>query len=118
MGLGCAGDSPRSIETLVVHDSVYVDPASGLPYSGPVYRRFADQPTMNQVEGTLREGLWHGAFRVYHPNGRVRYMGAFHGGARCGPWTENADSTAVADAYALLVNEIESLGVYPHCPES
>lgn len=109
--------APRDLSTLTVVDSVYVDPASGVPFTGPVFRPFAADPEHAQVEGALLEGQWHGELRVFHPNGRVRYMGAFDAGARCGPWTENADSLPDGSVYERLLDEIESLGVYPPCPE-
>ncbi|MDX1495095.1 MAG: hypothetical protein R3253_13585 [Longimicrobiales bacterium] len=114
---GCGGAEPRDLTTLAVVDSLYVAPEMGEPFTGPVYRDFADQPGMRQLEGALEEGVWHGELRVYHPNGRVRYMGSFHRGDRCGPWTENADSTRNQSIYEDLVDEIESLGIYPPCPE-
>lgn len=113
----CGGPEPRDLTTLVVRDSLYVEPVAGEPFSGPVFRHFEDAPGTVQLEGTLEEGSWHGEFLVYHPNGRVRYMGSFDRGDRCGPWTENADSASNRSVYEDLVDEIESLGVYPPCPE-
>ena len=113
---GCSDPSPRDLSTLVVVDSLYVDPASGAPFTGSVYRRFEEAPEKTQVEGNLSAGTWNGEFRVYHPNGRIRYMGSFHAGDRCGAWTENADSVPRPSVYEEIVDEIESLGVYPPCP--
>ena len=117
--VGCAGAEPRDLASLVVVDSVYVVPESGLPYTGPVFRPFpgAAEGERLQLEGFLRDGTWDGELRIYHPNGRIRYMGSFDAGSRCGPWTENADSTSNESIYETLVDEIESLGVYPPCPE-
>ena len=61
---------------------------------------------------------WDGELVVYHPNGRVRYMGSFTGGDRCGPWIENADSVPTENAYEDLVREVESMGLYPPCDGS
>lgn len=117
--LACGSPEPRDLTTLIVVDSLYVEPATGEPFTGPVYRGFPDAPDDGrlQLEGGLVEGAWDGEFVVYHPNGRVRYMGSFAAGGRCGPWTENADSTRNESVYEDLVDEIESLGVYPPCPE-
>jgi len=114
---GCLSAAPRDLGELAVEDSVYVDPASGAPYTGPVFRLFDDAPDRVQVEGELREGEWDGELRIYHPNGRIRYMGSFARGERCGPWTENADSLPTESVYEQLVGEIETLGMYPPCPE-
>lgn len=113
----CGEPAPRDLSTLEVVDSVYVDPGSGVPYTGPVYRPFAADSEWVQVEGALSAGEWDGEFRVYHPNGRIRYMGAFDSGSRCGAWTENADSLSGGSVYEALLDEIESLGMYPPCPD-
>ena len=107
----------RDLSTLAVMDSVYVDPGSGEPFSGPVHRTFEGAPGRNELEGRLRDGTWDGELRIFHPNGRIRYMGSFHEGSRCGPWTENVDSARGRSVYDALTDEIESLGMYPPCPE-
>ncbi len=113
----CGGDErSRDLSTLVVVDSLYVDPGCGEPFSGPVHRPFPSEPDRIQIEGRLLEGTWDGEFRVFHGNGRIRYMGSFDAGARCGPWTENIDSIGSRSVYDALLDEIESLGVYPPCP--
>lgn len=113
----CGGPAPRDLADLVSEDSIYVEPLTGLPYSGPVYRAFASDRGKLQIEAELLNGEWEGEFIVYHRNGRVRYMGSFVGGQRCGPWTENADSIAPVNAYAELFSEIESMGIYPPCEQ-
>jgi hypothetical protein len=110
----CAGTPARDLGELSVVDSLYVD-AMGSPYTGPVFRYFPDSVHRAQVEGYLRDGLWEGELVVYHANGRVRYMGSFVAGERCGPWTENADSVVVESVYDQLVREVESMGIYPPC---
>lgn len=118
VGTACGGPAPRDLSDLVVVDSVYRDPVTEAPFTGPVFRAFADAPETLQLEGTLSAGLWDGELVVYHPNGRVRYMGSFVNGARCGPWTENADSVPTESTYDELLREIESLGIYPPCDGS
>lgn len=115
--VSCGGPEPVDLDVLVIRDSLYVEPGSGMPYTGPVFRDFPDGGEGPQLEGALREGEWHGEIRVYHPNGRIRYLGSFDMGSMCGPWTENADSTAGQSVYEELLDEIESLGMYPPCPE-
>lgn len=110
----CGGTPPRDLGELSVVDSIYVD-AMGSPYTGPVFRSSPDPVHRVQIEGSLRDGLWEGELVVYHANGRVRYMGSFAAGERCGPWTENADSVAVESVYDQLVREVESMGLYPPC---
>jgi len=134
-GTGCAPE-PRDLAQLTAADSLYVDPETGDPFSGPVVRYF-EAPDERagagsevdpirpgvahgavQLEGTLREGVWDGELVVYHPNGRVRYMGSFAKGERCGPWIENADSTPTPSTYEALVREVETMGLYPPCDGS
>ena len=112
--VGCAGP-PRVLDELVVVDSLYIEPATGEPWTGSVVRYFEDEPEKVQIEGGLLDGAWHGELVVYHPNGRVRYMGSFVNGERCGPWTENADSTSLESVYEALIREVESMGIYPPC---
>ena len=113
--LAACGPAPKDLTELAIRDSVYVDPGSLEPYSGPVFRGFPDGPEGVQLEGHLLRGAWDGEIMVYHPNGRIRYMGSFRNGERCGPWTENADSVPLGDLYDAVVREVETLGLYPPC---
>jgi hypothetical protein len=105
----------RELSELTVVDSLYLDRETNLPYSGPVFRRFPNDATAVQLKGALLDGSWEGELTVYHPNGRIRYLGNFEAGKRCGPWTENADSVGVTDMYEELVSVVESMGLYPPC---
>lgn len=96
-------------------DSLYLEPATREAFTGPVVRYFEDDPARVQLEGSLLDGAFHGELVVYHPNGRIRYMGSFKAGERCGPWTENADSTNTGSIYEDLIREVETLGLYPPC---
>ena len=118
LAAACADARARPLDELIVRDSLYVDPASGEPFNGRVVRRFEEDSSRVQIEGRLREGVWDGEMIVYHPNGRVRYMGSFAGGERCGPWVENADSVPTESIYEDLVREVESMGLYPPCDGS
>jgi len=118
LSVACRTDVPRTLDDLSLVDSVYVDSATGLPYTGLVERHFEDDTTSVQIEGFLLDGVWDGEMIVYHQNGRVRYMGSFAAGERCGPWVENADSTPTANAYEDLLREVETLGLYPACDGS
>ena len=109
--------APRDLSELVVRDSLYFDPVASEPYTGPVFRPFRDDPTRNEVVGRLVGGAWHGEMVVYHASGRVRYMGTFDHGERCGPWTENKFDREPEGLLDELRTEIETLGMYPPCPE-
>jgi hypothetical protein len=111
---GCE-QPPRELTDLRVVDSLYMDPATGDLWTGAIVRHFEDEPEMVQIEGELLEGSWHGDLTVYHPNGRIRYMGSFNRGERCGAWTENADSTDLGSVYEALMREVETMGLYPPC---
>jgi hypothetical protein len=114
--LGCTA-SPRDLAELVVADSLYLDPTTGARWTGPVYRPFEDDLERTQLEGELLDGAWEGELTVYHRNGRIRYIGSFRGGERCGPWTENADSILTESVYDALIREVETMGLYPPCDE-
>lgn len=111
----CRPEPARPLDSLAVVDSLYVDQASGVPFTGAVARLFPEEPRRVQIEGQLLDGVWHGDFAVYHPNGRIRYMGSFERGDRCGPWVENADSSELESVYEELVREVETMGLYPPC---
>jgi hypothetical protein len=113
---GVDGRAPRDLDELVVHDSLYFDPSASEPYTGPVFRRFVDDPTRNEIQGRLVDGTWHGELVIYYASGRIRYMGEFDRGDRCGPWTENRFDREPEDVLDQLRTEIETLGMYPPCP--
>ena len=111
----CSGHERTDLAALDVVDSVYVMPETLEPFSGAIVRYFEEPSDQVQLEGGLRDGVFDGDLVVYHPNGRVRYMGSFRDGERCGPWTENADSTETGNVYAEVMREVETLGLYPPC---
>jgi hypothetical protein len=114
---GCKDDArPRDLAELVVVDSTYYAPETMVPYSGRVFRAFAAEPERMQIEGALLDGAWHGELLVYHRSGRVRYMGSFARGERCGPWTENAWDREAVNLYDEFVSEVEAMAIYPPCP--
>ncbi|MGB1655859.1 MAG: toxin-antitoxin system YwqK family antitoxin [Longimicrobiales bacterium] len=111
----CSGHERTDLAALDVVDSLYVVPETLEPFSGPIVRYFEEPSDMVELEGGLRDGVFDGELVVYHPNGRVRYMGSFRDGERCGPWTENADSTETGSVYDQVMREVETLGLYPPC---
>lgn len=113
----CARTPPREITELVVQDSTYLDPETMLPYSGPVFRNFPGEDGGTQLDATLRDGTWAGEFTIYHETGRIRYEGEMSGGAQCGAWIENENSVEPESAYEAIKEDLESLVIYPDCPE-
>ena len=107
----------REIGELVVQDTTYLEPATMLPYSGRVFRNFPGEEERVQLEATLRDGTWEGELTVYHETGRVRYQGEMSGGARCGGWIENEAPTAPETVYEAIKEDLESLVMYPGCPD-
>jgi hypothetical protein len=101
----------------VLRDSTYLAPGTLEPFSGRVVRHFADAPEKVQIEGTLENGTWEGELTVYHESGRIRYQGRLSAGSPCGAWYENRDDEASGSVYQLLKQDIESMGIYPPCPE-
>ena len=115
--IGCGeATPPRSLHELTIQDSTYLDPETLLPYTGRVFRMFETDPEMRQLRGELVDGAWEGELVVYHDNGRIRYLGSFANGERCGPWLENRDAEPPEDIYEGLKQEVESMGLYPKCP--
>ena len=76
------------------------------PYTGDVTKYFLDEPDKVQLEGSLVSGSWHGELVVYHPNGRIRYLGSFSEGERCGAWTENLDPEPPGSVFEELKQEM------------
>ena len=107
----------RNLEELIIQDSTYLDPVSMLPYSGRVIRHFQGEDSLLQLEATLRGGTWEGELTVYHESGRVRYQGEMSGGAQCGGWIENENATEPETVYQAITEDLESLVIYPECPD-
>jgi len=113
----CSIEPPaRDLGELVARDSTYYAPETMEPFTGRVFRPFPGDSTREEIVGRLVDGTWHGELIVYHPSGRIRYMGSFDHGQRCGPWTENQDDMENATSFRELVSDIESLAIYPPCP--
>ncbi|MDA0310842.1 MAG: hypothetical protein O2992_01845 [Gemmatimonadetes bacterium] len=108
---------PVPLDSLVLQDSVYLDAETMTPFTGRVERAFDDAPGQAQLRGELADGLWNGEIVVYHPSGRVRYMGSLASSEKCGEWVENREDEPPVDVVAELKQEIESLGIYPACPK-
>jgi len=104
------------LDTLVLRDSVYLDPETLKPFTGRAEKAFEDDPGQIQLRGELADGLWNGEIVVYHASGRIRYMGFLANSEKCGEWVENRDDEPPVDVMAELKQEIESLGIYPPCP--
>lgn len=109
--------APVELRDLVLRDSTYYAPETLDPYTGPVSSTFLTDPERIQLEGEMLDGTWHGELSVYHRDGRIRYQGRLERGVRCGAWTENTDPRPAANIYQELVDEIESLGLYPPCSD-
>ena len=115
--LACKAPRPVELGTLVERDSTYLDPGTLEPYSGPVVRHFRDSADRVQIEGVLENGVWEGEMTVYHPSGRVRYQGALSHGSPCGAWVENQTDEEPGSVLQELTQQINSMGLYPPCPE-
>ena len=113
---GCQAPS-RELTELVVQDSTYLDPETMLPFSGRVFRNFSGEDGGPQLEAAMRDGTWEGELTVYHESGRIRYQGEMSGGARCGAWVENENPAEPETVYEAIKEDLESLVMYPECPE-
>ena len=115
--VACFQGPPTDLGTLVQKDSTYLSPGTLEPFSGRMVRYFTDAPPKVQIEGTLESGTWEGELTVYHVSGRIRYQGRLSAGAPCGAWAENREHEAAESLYLMLKQDIESMGIYPECPE-
>ena len=59
-----------------------------------------------------------GELTVYYPSGRMRYQGELVDGEHCGAWLEDRGENPPADLPTEVMEEIESLAMYPECPDS
>lgn len=116
LATSCRHLRTRDLGTLVRADTVYLDPSTHQPYSGPVARYFDDGSGHVQIEGTLEDGMWQGEMTVYHPSGRIRYQGRLSKGAPCGTWLDNRDDEPHGSVLEELKRDVASIGVYPPCP--
>ena len=114
---GCRGPAPRDLDELVVSGRSYLDPGTGEPYSGPVFRTFPADPDRRQLEARLRGGTWDGELTVYHPTGRIRYQGEMANGSQCGGWIQTEEATPPDDPMEAVREELESIVIYPACPD-
>ena len=105
------------LDSLVRTDSSYLTPETMKPFSGHVVRRFADDRHRVQIDGTLKNGMWEGELTVYYKSGRIRYQGEMSRGAPCGVWIDNRPDGDKGNALLELNRDIQSLGVYPSCPD-
>jgi hypothetical protein len=71
-----------------------------------------------ELEGALLQGAWQGDLTLYHSKRRIRYMGSFYQGERCGAWTKNTDSVDLGSVYQALIHEVETMALYPPCDGS
>lgn len=116
--LGCNALPPRPLSELDIVDSTYVDPATGTPYTGRVVARFPEAlGGGTELEARLEDGTWEGEFTLFHSTGRIRYQGGMAGGAQCGGWVENEDPVVPGSLLDEVTQELESLVIYPECPE-
>lgn len=114
---GCGSPESVSLETLVIRDSLYVSPGTGAPFTGPVHRLFPGEEGRVELVGRLEEGVWNGELTVHHSEGGIRYQGRLVDGTPCGAWVANRGGGEEGTLYEELVREIESLAVYPACPD-
>lgn len=114
---GCSGPRGRDLGELMVRDSVYLDPETLVPYSGPVFRVFAPEDGGGvRLRATLRDGAWEGEMAIYHSTGRIRQQGETADGAKCGGWIENERPDAPESLYEEIKADLESLVMYAPCP--
>ena len=116
--LACGSPPARDLDSLMLQDSTYLEPETLEPFSGDVFKTFSDRPEDMQLTGSLRDGAWNGELTVFHATGRIRYQGRLVDGTQCGAWIENRESAVPESIYEQLTQEIESLGLYPPCPDS
>ena len=113
----CAGEPRVALDSLELRDSVYLVPATGEPFTGEVFRPFEGDGDRLQLQGRLEEGAWNGELTVWHRDGSVRYQGRLVAGVQCGAWVENREEAGDESLHEALRRDIESLGLYPPCPE-
>ena len=70
-----------------------------------------------RLEARLEAGTWEGEFTLFHPTGRIRYQGRMSAGAQCGGWVENENPDVPGSLLQEVTEELESLVIYPECPE-
>ena len=87
---GClqAEPLPRNVDTLVEQGDMYLDRETMLPYSGPIFRLMEDDSSTVQMSTTLKDGLRHGPWEIYHENGQLSSKGTWSNGELDGPFED------------------------------
>jgi hypothetical protein len=116
LATACGPGPVQDLDGLMVRDSTYLDPVTLEPFSGRIVRFFPHDTTLVEVEGTLEEGTWAGELTVYHPNGGIRDQGRLVRGVKCGAWIEDRPDRPPQGIYEEVRQEVESLSIYPDCP--
>ncbi|MDA0329058.1 MAG: hypothetical protein O2958_08630 [Gemmatimonadetes bacterium] len=82
----CNEPAPRPVAELVRQGSVFLDPESLKPYSGPVFATFADQPLVIAQRLSLRDGAYDGPYEAYFDNRQLSSKEIYQEGIKHGPY--------------------------------
>ena len=77
VSIGCSEPSPRNLDDLVKQNSLYLDPDTQEPFSGPVFRVSPNDPAQIVLTVDLLNGRLHGDFEDFDPTGVEQGLGLY-----------------------------------------
>jgi len=84
--LGCAEPGARPKDDLLLEGSLYLDPETLEPYSGPVFTTLPGSSSEIEQRASLRDGHYDGAFEWYFGEGRLALRELYRDGKKDGPY--------------------------------
>jgi hypothetical protein len=83
---GCDEPVARPKSELLLQGSLYLDPATLEPYSGPVFTTFGGSPPRIEQRASLRDGHYDGPFEWYFGKGQLALRELYRDGRKDGPY--------------------------------
>jgi hypothetical protein len=82
----CTEPPARPKADLLLQGSLYLDPTTLEPYSGPVFTTFAGSPPRIEQRASLRDGHYDGPFEWYFGKGHLALREQYRDGTKEGPY--------------------------------
>ena len=85
--IGCSEPEPINLETMLIErNDVWYTKDTNQPYSGPVFSLYDNGQLLEEL--VLKDGEFHGLWKVYYENGQLQLEVTFKDGKEDGPSKE------------------------------